>query len=85
MDKKTERKILDLAQSNKPIVIQHLISIGFKEEIGEWKLVWGQGDTDYWLGKLTRGNDVVFTDRDTTIYKYALNGIIVTTEHFDLD
>jgi len=28
----------------KPKVIKHLISIGFKEVIGEWKPVWGQGD-----------------------------------------
>ena len=60
----------------KPKVIKHLISIGFKEIIGEWKPVWGQGDGDYWHGQLVRGTDIVFTDRDTTLYKYAYNGII---------
>ena len=65
----------------KPVVIQHLISIGFKEIIGEWKPVWGQGDGDYWYGKLKRNNDEVFTDRDTTLYKYAYNGMIKSEDY----
>lgn len=64
----------------KPLVIKHLISIGFDEIIGEWKPVWGQGDGEYWYGKLKRGDDEVFTDRDTTLYKYAYNGIIRSEE-----
>ena len=60
----------------KPKVIKHLISIGFKEIIGESKPVWGQGDGKYWHGLLVRDGDIVFTDRDTTLYKYAYNGII---------
>ena len=64
----------------KPKVIEHLISIGFKEIIGEWKPVWGQGDGEYWHGQLVRGAEIVFTDRDTTLYKYAYNGIIKPEE-----
>jgi hypothetical protein len=60
----------------KPKVIQHLILIGFKEITGEWRPIWGQGDGDYWRGKLVRGNDVIFTDINITLGKYAFNGII---------
>ncbi len=68
--------------SHKPKIIQHLISIGFEEEIGIWKPVWGQGDGEYWHGKLKRGEDVVYTDRDTTLYKYTFNGVIKKDEFF---
>ena len=68
---------MDFKRKEKPAVIEHLISIGFKEKIGEWKAVWGQGDGEYWDGQLIRDSDVVLTDRDTTLYKYAYNGIIV--------
>ena len=59
----------------KPKVIQHLISIGFKEIIGEWCPVWGQGDGDYWYGQLVRDADIVYTDQVITLYKYSHNGI----------
>jgi hypothetical protein len=65
----------------KPKVIEHLISIGFKEIKGEWKDVWGQGDGWYWHGELERGSDYILTDRDTTLYKYQLNGRIVDDEY----
>lgn len=65
---------------DKPKTIQHLISIGFYEEIGVWRPVWGQGDGEYWHGKLKRGNDIVYTDRDTTRCDYTLNGEKVTEE-----
>ena len=64
----------------KPKVIEHLISIGFKEIIGEWRPVWGQGDGEYWHGKLVRDTDIVYTDRNTTFFKYSYNGIITNEE-----
>ena len=67
---------------DRPKIVKHLISIGFVEIIGEWKMIWGQGDGWYWDGKLKRGDDIIFTDRDTTLYKYALNGIIKTDDYF---
>jgi hypothetical protein len=65
----------------KPKVVEHLISIGFKEIKGEWKDIWGQGDGQYWHGELQRGSDYILTDRDTTLYKYQLNGRIVDDEY----
>lgn len=64
----------------KPKVIEHLISIGFEEIIGEWRPVWGQGDGEYWLGKLVRDTDIVYIDRNTTFFKYSYNGIITNEE-----
>ena len=72
--------VIILKEMEKPKVIQHLISIGFKEIIGEWCPVWGQGDGEYWHGQLVRDTDIVFTDRDTTFYKYAYNGVIRNEE-----
>lgn len=67
----------------KPDVVQHLIKIGFTELIGEWKPIWGQGDGFYWLGKLVnKSGDTVFTDRDTTNYKYSLNGTVMPEKFF---
>lgn len=68
----------------RPEVIEHLISIGFNEIVGEWKPIWGQGDGEYWIGELRRGNDEVFTDRETTHFKYSYNGII-RSEEFLID
>lgn len=62
----------------RPAIIVYLISIGFEELIGQSRPVWGQGDGDYWHGKLKRGNDIVYTDRDTTHYGYTLNGVKIS-------
>lgn len=64
----------------KPKVIEHLISIGFKEIIGEWCPVCGTGDGYFWHGQLVRGTDVVYTDRDITHYQYAYNGEMKSEE-----
>jgi len=66
----------------KPKIIEHLISIGFKEIIGSWEPVWGQGDGIYWHGHLVKNSNVVFTGRDETIYKYSWNGVIKPEEFF---
>lgn len=60
----------------KPNIVQQLTSIGFKEIIGEWKPVWGQGDGEYWYGVLTRDDDVVIIDR----HLCTLNKIEKTSE-----
>jgi len=66
----------------KPEIVKHLISIGFDEIIGKWRPVWGQGDGNYWHGKLVRGDEIVYTDRDTTLYKYTYNGVVKSEEFF---
>jgi len=69
----------------KPKIIQHLINIGFKEETGRWLAIWGQGDGEYYKSHLTRGEDVIYTDQETTHYKYSLNGILFNEQDlFDL-
>ena len=65
-----------------PDIIKHLRRIGFTEEIGEWCPVWGQGDGEYWHGKLTRGKDTVYTDRDNTLYQYTWNGVVMPKSFF---
>jgi hypothetical protein len=61
-------------KKEKPKIIQHLISIGFKELYGEWKPIWGQGDGEYWEGKLAKGDDVIYTHNGTTHCEFSYNG-----------
>lgn len=67
---------------NVPKIVKHLLSIGFVQIKGEWRDIWGQGDGEYWYGELRRGNDVVYTDQEKTLYKYSFNGVIMSDEFF---